>query len=52
MSTILVFNPFGHASQQMGTKVKLQVRSLERTLRMLLLNTLRRYILEIVNPIT
>ena len=43
MNAILSFNPLKHAHPQMSLKDKVQVKSVERTIRMLLLNILRRY---------
>lgn len=42
MSAILNFNPLKQAHPQMSSKEKVQVKSVERTIRMLLLNILRR----------
>ena len=42
LSAILSFNPLKQAHPQMSSKDKVQVKSVERTIRMLLLNILRR----------
>ena len=42
VSSILNFNPFKQPDPHMGPKFKVQVKSMERTVRMLLLNILRR----------
>ena len=43
LPALLSFNPLKHAHPQMSLKDKVQVKSVERTIRMLFLNFLRRY---------
>ena len=43
LNAILGFDPLKHAHPQMSSKDKVQIKSVERTIRMLLLNILRRY---------
>ncbi|KAL6720739.1 hypothetical protein ACLMJK_002664 [Lecanora helva] len=42
LSTILSFNPMKHAHSSMSSKAKVQIKSMERTTRALLMNTYRR----------
>ena len=43
MSVILSFNPLKHANTPMSPKAKVQIKAMDRTIKSLLMNVLRRY---------